>query len=63
MASPDTAEWLATCKEEMRMWKDLDVYDVVPWLKGHKVIRSKWVFCIKWGPDGSIQKYKARIVA
>jgi hypothetical protein len=62
MASPDAAKWLAMCKEEMCMWKDLDVYDVVPQLKGCKVIGSKWVFHIKWGPDGSIQKYKARII-
>ena len=33
-ASPDAAEWLAACQEEMRTWKDLDVYDVVPRPKG-----------------------------
>ena len=27
------------------------------------MIRSKWVFRIKQGPNGSIQKHKARIVA
>jgi hypothetical protein len=63
MASQDAVKWLATCKEEMQTWKDLDVYDVVLQPKGHKVIGSKWVFCIKQGPDGSIQKYKAQIVA
>jgi hypothetical protein len=63
MASPDAAEWLATCEEEMRTWKDLDIYDVIPRPKGRKIIGSKWVFCVKRGPDGSIQKHKARIVA
>ena len=63
MASPDAPEWLAACEEEMRTWKDLDVYDIVPRLKGRKVIGSKWVFRVKRGPDGSIQKHKARIVA
>jgi len=63
MASPDAAKWLTACEEEMRTWKDLEVHDVVPWPKGQKIIGSKWVFCIKQGPDGSIQKYKARIVA
>ncbi|SRR6266851_3642416 len=62
MASPDASKWLTTCEEEMWTWKDLDVYDIVPQLKGHKVIGSKWVFRIKQGPDGSIQKHKARIV-
>ena len=23
---------------------------------------SKWVFCIKWGPNGAIQKYKACVI-
>jgi len=27
-----------------------------------KVVGSKWVFRIKCGPDGEIQKYKARLV-
>jgi Reverse transcriptase (RNA-dependent DNA polymerase) len=31
--------------------------------KGRKVVGSKWVFRIKRGPDGAIQKYKARVVA
>ena len=30
MASPDASEWLATCEEEMRTWKDLEVYNIVP---------------------------------
>lgn len=63
MASPDAPKWLTTCKKKMQTWKDLDVYDIVPWPKGYKVIRSKWVFHIKQRPNGSIQKYKARIVA
>ncbi len=63
MASPDATEWLAACEEEMQTWKDLKVYDVVSWPKGRKIIRSKWVFHIKQGPDRSIQKYKARIIA
>jgi hypothetical protein len=63
MAGPDALEWLAACEEEMRTFKEMDVYDVVLCPKGHKVIGSKWVFRVKQGPDGSIQKYKARIIA
>ena len=39
------------------------MYKVVPCPKGRKVVGSKWVFHIKWGPDGAIQKYKAHVVA
>jgi Reverse transcriptase (RNA-dependent DNA polymerase) len=41
----------------------MGVYEVVPWPKDQKVMGSKWVFCIKWGPDGNVQKYKACMVA
>ena len=63
MASSNAVEWLAACEEEIRTWKDLDVYDIVPRPKGRKIIGSKWVFRVKRGPDGTIQKHKARIVA
>jgi hypothetical protein len=46
----------------MHTWKNLDVYDIVPRPKGHRIVGSKWVFHVKHGPDGSVQKHKARIV-
>jgi hypothetical protein len=63
MAHPDAAEWEVACEAEHRAFEHMGVYEVVPCLKGRKVVGSKWVFCIKRGPDGEIQKYKARIVA
>jgi hypothetical protein len=62
MASPDTVEWLTVCEDKTCTWKNLDVYNIIPQPKGWKVIRSKWVFHVKCGPDGSIQKYKACII-
>ncbi len=59
MASPNAVEWLMACEDEMRTWKQLDVYDIVPRPKERKIVGSKWVFHIKQGPDGTIQKYKA----
>ena len=41
----------------------MGMYEVVPCPQGQKVVGSKWVFCIKRGPDSTIQKYKACIVA
>lgn len=29
---------------------------------GHKKISSKWVFKIKYNPDGTVERYKARLV-
>ena len=62
MASPNAIKWLAACEDEMRTWKQLNVYNVIPRPKGQKIVSSKWVFHVKQGPDGTIQKYKARLV-
>ena len=31
--------------------------------KGANIVTSRWVFAIKYNPDGSVNKFKARIVA
>jgi len=63
MAHSDAAEWDTACEDEIRNFQQIGVYNVVPWLKGRKVVGSKWVLHIKRGPDSQVQKYKARIVA
>jgi hypothetical protein len=62
MARPDAAEWEVACEAKRCAFEHMGVYKVIPHLKGRKVVGSKWVFCIKQGPDGEIQKYKACIV-
>jgi hypothetical protein len=62
MARPDAAEWELACDDKKRSFKTMGVYEIVPRPKGRKVVGSKWVFHIKRGPDGEIQKYKARVV-
>ena len=63
MAHPDAAEWEMACEAEKRAFEHMGVYEVVPCPKGRKVVGSRWVFRIKQGPDGTVLKYKARIVA
>ena len=63
MAHSDAVEWDAACEDKIRNFQQMGVYDVVPQLKGRKVVGSKWVLCIKHGPDGQVQKYKACIIA
>src|SRR6266850_190177 len=62
MARSNATEWEMACDDEKCSFNMMGIYEVVPRPKGRKVIGSKWVFCIKRGPDGTIQKYKARIV-
>ena len=38
-------------------------WDLVPLPKGWKPVGSKWVFKKKFSADGSVERYKARLVA
>ena len=49
--------------EEYELIMKNDVWDVVPRPKGKSLVTSKWLFKIKNGIDGSVEKYKARFVA
>ena len=40
-----------------------DVWDLVKLTKDRKAVGSKWVFKLKVGPDGSVERHKARLVA
>jgi len=63
MRRSDAVQWEMACKQERKAFEGMGMYSVVPHLQGCKVIGSKWVFCIKHGPNGTVQKYKARLVA
>lgn len=63
MAGPNSAEWLAACKEELQSLETMEVYEEVERPCDRKVIGSKWVFRAKKGADGSVKKFKARLVA
>ena len=40
-----------------------DVWEIVPRPEGKTVVGSRWVYKIKQGADGSVEKCKARFVA
>ena len=63
MARPDAAMWEAACEEERKSFEAMEVFEVVPQPERKKVVGSKWVYREKRGPDGKVQKYKARVVA
>jgi len=56
-------------KWEMAMQKEYDflvvnnIWSLVPFPKGRKPISCKWVFKIKHGVDGEVERHKARFVA
>ena len=59
MACSDAVDWEMACDAEKHAFEHMGVYEIVPHPKGRKVIGSCWVFRIKRGPDGAVQKYKA----
>ena len=50
-------------KEEILVLEQNQIWKLVPRPKDVKPISCKWVYKIKTHPDGSIERYKARLVA
>lgn len=55
--------WREAIKEELQNLEDYQTweYDEIP--PGRKTIGSKWVFKVKYHPDSSVARFKARLVA
>lgn len=56
-------QWKKAVEEEIQNLEDHQTweYDHLP--SDRKAVGSKWVFKVKYAPDGSIARYKARLVA
>ena len=60
---PDWPKWEATIKEELKSLEAFSTFEVVHLPPGKRPVGCKYVFRIKYRPDGSIDKYKVRLVA
>ena len=63
ISSPEKLQWEKAMEVEMKSLKENEVWDLVELPKDRKAIGSKWVYKVKTGADGSIERYKARLVA
>ncbi|KAF7762374.1 hypothetical protein Agabi119p4_8967 [Agaricus bisporus var. burnettii] len=61
MRRPDL--WYEPMVKELYAMKDKGVYRLVPRPQGKNVVRSRWVFAIKYDDAGNISTHKARLVA
>ena len=60
--SPDKDEWMTAMQEEMSSIDKNNVWELVDLLPGRKTIGNKWVLKVKRKADGSIDRYKVRLM-
>lgn len=63
MASPEKESWSKAMNIEIDNFIDRKVFTLVPRPTGRKIVSCRWHLKKKLNPDGTIQKYKARLVA
>ncbi|KAH9658792.1 hypothetical protein KPL70_023626 [Citrus sinensis] len=56
-------EWRKAIEEEMRALGKNQIWEVTDLPKGKKTVGCKWVFTIKYNSNGTLERYKARLVA
>jgi len=60
---PDGDKWVEAALEEIRAHLDNGTWELVRLPHGKHAIGSRWVFKIKKNADGSVDRYKGRLVA
>jgi len=60
--SPEAEKWKTAMEDEISSLKQNHTWTLVEPPKDRKIIHNKWIFRIKTKPDGSIDRYKARLV-
>jgi transposase InsO family protein len=63
LSSDDAREWQAAVDDELAAIRENNVYEVTDLPPDRKVIKSRFVFKVKYRADGAVDRYKARLVA
>ena len=56
-------KWVVAMNKELIALKDNHTWDLTNLLAGKKAIGSKWVYKVKFKPDGNVDQFKGRLVA
>jgi len=65
LTSEDAPKWLAGCEEELASINKLGMFELIPHshCTGQKVLKGKFVFCVKRDALGKAVHWKVRYVA
>jgi len=63
LKGPNAEEWFQAADDEYNSLKRNNTWSLVDLPKDKKVISTKWVFKVKYGANGEVERYKARLVA
>ena len=63
MSSNESEKWSEAMEREMKSIESNNVWELVELPEGKKPIGCKWVYKVKTGADGEVERYKARLVA
>ncbi|KAL0282081.1 UNVERIFIED_CONTAM: hypothetical protein Sangu_2971800 [Sesamum angustifolium] len=63
VTSPNANEWMTAMKEEISSMAKNNIRELVDLPTGRKIIGNKWVLKVIRKADGSIEKFKARLLA
>ena len=61
--SPEWPKWEKAVEAELTQLRNMGTWELTNPLPNRVPITNKWVFVKKFGKDGKLQKYKARLVA
>jgi hypothetical protein len=62
-ASPQREKWLEAVNAELKSLNEMNTWTQVAKSPEQKVINSKWIFKVKYKPNGQVERFKARLVA
>ena len=62
-SSPEKDQWSRAMDREMESLRTNEVWELTTLPPGKRAVGSKWVYKVKTGRDGAVERYKARLVA
>ena len=63
LGGPHREHWEQAMQKELQNFAENNVFSVEELPVGFRPVTARWVFSLKVGPDGAVERFKARLVA